>query len=92
MKRISGRDFLYLAAVAVLIGFLAFGAGRGKGKHVPADDRHRPIYDALQSGQSRTDTELICTTCHSRSSIPLPNNHPPKEQCLICHLPAEAKK
>jgi hypothetical protein len=85
MKRISGRDSLCILAVVVLIGFLALGAGRGKGKIVPADDRHRPIREALQGGRSRVDTELICATCHSKSSIPLPKNHPPKEQCLICH-------
>jgi hypothetical protein len=92
MKRISGRDLLCIAAAAVLIGVLMLGAGKGKGKNIPLDDRHRPIYDTLKSGRNRAETELICTTCHSKSSVPLPKDHPPKEQCLICHLLTDGKR
>ncbi|HBG05247.1 MAG: cytochrome C [Geobacteraceae bacterium GWC2_58_44] len=90
MKKISGRDYLLLAAVAVLIGVLSLGSGRGKGKNIPLDDRHRTVYDAIKEGRSRAESELICATCHSKSSIPLPKEHPPKEECLICHLLANA--
>ena len=92
MMSISGRDSLCIAAVAVLIGVLTLGTGKGKGKPVPVDDRHRPIYDALQGGRSRLDTELLCSSCHSKNSLPLPKDHPPKEQCLICHLPVSGKR
>ena len=86
MKKFGSSDMLWVAAAAVLIGVLSFGAGKGKGKNIPVDDRHRPLYDAIRSGRSQAETELICATCHGQSSIPLPKNHPPKEQCLICHL------
>jgi hypothetical protein len=88
--RLSRRDYYTIAAVVVLIAVLAFGTGRGKGKPIPLDDRHRPSYDAINGGKSHVEIELICTTCHSKSSLPLPQGHPPKEQCLICHklLPA----
>ena len=86
--KITSRDYLTIAALAVLVAVLAFGSGKGKGKNLPADDRHRPMYEALKTGGSRIDTELLCATCHSKSSIPLPKEHPPKEQCLLCHLPA----
>jgi hypothetical protein len=92
MNKISGRDLLIIAAVAVLIGVLSLGTGKGKGKNVPFDDRHRPIYDSLKSGRTRAETELLCTTCHANSSLPLPKNHPPKEQCLICHLLVDVKR
>jgi len=86
MKKIRGRDLLLLGAAGVVIGFLSLGAGRGKGKNIPLDDRHRPIYDSIKEGRGRVETELVCATCHSKSTIPLPKGHPPKEECLICHL------
>jgi hypothetical protein len=89
--KLSSRDYLCIAAVVVLLVVLALGSGKGKGKNVPFDDRHRSIYQGLKSGRSRADSELLCATCHGPSSIPLPKDHPPKEQCLICHLPAAAK-
>lgn len=91
MNRLSRRDALCFAAVAVLVGLLAVGAGRGKGKNVPSDDRHRMIYEAIKGRRDRADTELICITCHNKSSLPLPKDHPPKEQCLLCHLPIDDK-
>ena len=92
MKKISGRDSLCIAAGVLLLCVLTLGAGRGKGKSVPADDRHGSIYEGLKAGRSRADTELLCSTCHGKSSIPLPKDHPPKEQCLICHPPVAVKK
>ena len=83
--KLSRRDYFSIAAVVLLIAVLAFGTGKGKGKDIPLDDRHRPSYDALQSGKNRAEIELVCTTCHCKSSLPLPDGHPPKEQCLICH-------
>lgn len=84
--KLGGMDWLMAAGVTVLIGFLALGAGKGKGKNVPLDDRHKPLSDAMKAGRAQAATELVCATCHGRSSIPLPKNHPPKEQCLICHV------
>lgn len=86
MKRISGRDWLIAGAAVALIGFLSMGAGKGKGKNLPVDDRHKPLYEAIKSGRTQAETELICATCHGPTSLPLPENHPPKEQCLICHV------
>ena len=83
--KLSRRDYFTGAGVALLIAVLAFGTGKGKGKDIPQDERHQASYDALKSGKDRTEVELICTTCHSKSSLPLPKGHPPKEQCLICH-------
>ena len=83
--RLRSRDYLSIVAVVVLVAVLAVGTRKGKGKGVPLDDRHRPSYAALRSGQSRVAVELVCSTCHSKSSLPLPDGHPPKEQCLLCH-------
>jgi hypothetical protein len=83
--KLTRRDYLSLAGVILLVAVLVYGTGKGKGKSIPLDDRHRPSYDALKSGKNKAEVELICTTCHSKSSLPLPKDHPPKEQCLICH-------
>jgi hypothetical protein len=83
--QLSKKDYLTIAGGAVLLALLALGTGKGKGKDIPLDDRHRPSYDALRGGKSRAEVELICTTCHSQSALPLPKKHPPKEQCLLCH-------
>jgi len=83
--KVRRRDAVFIAAIALLIGVLAFGTVKGKGKDIPLDDRHRSSYRALESGESRARVELVCTTCHSKSSLPLPKGHPPKEQCLLCH-------
>jgi len=83
--KLRRRDHLTIAAAILLIAVLAFGTRKGKGMDIPLDDRHRPSYDALRSGKNRAEVELVCTTCHCKSSLPLPEGHPPKEQCLICH-------
>ncbi|GFO66431.1 cytochrome c [Geomonas limicola] len=83
--KLSGRDWVGIIGVALLIGLLGLGVGKGRGKTIPLDDRHRSSYQALKEGRDRAHVELICTTCHNQSSQPLPKNHPPKEQCLVCH-------
>ncbi|HUL29690.1 MAG TPA: cytochrome C, partial [Thermodesulfobacteriota bacterium] len=54
-------------------------------KRVPADEKHRAFYEAMEKGHNRIEVEKECVTCHSTQAIPLPEKHPPKEQCLICH-------
>jgi hypothetical protein len=86
VKNYTPIDYVCAGSVMLLVAVLTFGSTKNRGKDVPLNDRHRPIYDATKGGRSRGETELICATCHGKSSIPLPKNHPPKEQCLLCHL------
>lgn len=86
MKKLGDKDIFFIGVLTLVIAVLMLGSGKGNGKNIPLDDRHRPLYDAFKSGRTRAATELICATCHGKSAIPLPNDHPPKEQCLICHL------
>jgi hypothetical protein len=83
--KLSRRDSFSIVAVFILLLVLALGTLRGKGQDTPFDDLHRSSYLAIKSGRSRTDVELVCTTCHSKSSLALSKQHPPKEQCLLCH-------
>ncbi|TSK08008.1 MAG: cytochrome C [Geobacter sp.] len=83
--KLSGSDWLMVAVGLGLVAILSVGVGKGKGKAVPLDERHKPFYLAVKGGQSQPQTEALCATCHGQGSRPLPKNHPPKEQCLICH-------
>lgn len=87
--KLNERDFLCIVVLVVLLATLIVGASHGKGREVPADERHRTIYQGIKSGRSRAESELVCSTCHGQSALPLPKDHPPKEQCLICHLLAD---
>jgi hypothetical protein len=86
VKKLRPIDYLCIASLILLAVVLNYGSGTGQGNDVPLDDRHRAVYDAIKSGRSRVETELVCATCHSKSSIPLPKKHPPKDECLLCHL------
>ena len=83
--KFSRRDYLTIGAVTLLVGVLALGTLKGQGPSTPFDDLHRPSYVAIKNGQSQKQVELVCTTCHSKSSLAFTKRHPPKEQCLICH-------
>jgi hypothetical protein len=69
-----------MAAAAAIISALVFISSSGKKPpFIPPDAVHRAI--AAQEG---------CVACHAPGKqAPLKADHPPKEQCLICH---KAKK
>jgi hypothetical protein len=91
MLKLTKRDMLTIAGVAGLLGVLIMGA-RDKVKQVPRDDRHLAFYEAMNKGRARAETEKGCVTCHNLLSRPLSPQHPPKEQCLLCHKLAYARK
>jgi hypothetical protein len=65
-----------IIAAAVLIVVLIFLSSVGKkAPFIPTDN----IHDAIT-------TQEGCIACHAPGKqAPLKANHPPKEQCLICH-------
>jgi hypothetical protein len=65
-----------IIAAAVIIGVLVFLSATGKkAPFIPFDDLHK----------NRT-TQEGCVTCHAPGKqAPLKEDHPPKEQCLVCH-------
>ena len=83
--KVTKRDLLTIAAIAVVLVVLIISTTREKGKPVPFDDKHRTFYEAMKKGGDRIEVERGCLTCHNSQAIPLPKKHPPKEQCLICH-------
>ena len=90
--KVTKRDFLTIAAFAVVLIVLIVSTIHEKAKRVPVDEKHRAFYGAIQKGRNRIEAERGCITCHNPHTIPLPKKHPPKEQCLICHKLNYAKK
>jgi hypothetical protein len=90
--KLTKKDFAIIAPVVVLLAVLITSIGREKAKAVPADDKHRPFYEAMERGADRAEEERRCITCHNPQAVPLPKKHPPKEQCLICHKLRHAKQ
>jgi len=84
--QVHKRDLGFIAVISVVLAVLLVSTGRGKPKKVPADERHRTFLEALARGDSREKVEKGCAACHNDRAIPLPQKHPPKEQCLICHV------
>ena len=90
--KVTKRDFLAIAVVLLVLVVLIMSTGHEKAKPVPADDKHRPFYEALEKGADRIEVERGCSTCHNLRANPLPEKHPPKEECLICHKLRHAKR
>jgi len=62
------------AAVIVVVLVLLSSTGK-KAPFIPLDNIHNDI-----------TTQEACAACHAPDKqAPLKANHPPKEQCLICH-------
>ena len=65
-----------IIAAAVIIAVLVFlSSGGKKAPFIPPDNIHRAI-----------TAQEDCAACHAPGKpAALKLNHPPKEQCLICH-------
>ncbi len=80
------RDWFFITTIgAVLAALLLINNVGEKPRNVPLDNKHRPLLEAIAKGKAREEVEKACPSCHNAQAIPLPKNHPPKEQCLICH-------
>jgi hypothetical protein len=84
--KVTKKDWLFAAIIAVVLGILLLSNRKEKPKPMPADDRHRSLLERLAKGADREEVERACAACHNARSIPLPVKHPPKEQCLLCHV------
>jgi hypothetical protein len=66
---------LILAAVVIIAVLVIVSSSGKKAPPIPADNIHSTI-----------TTQEGCVTCHAPGKpAPLKADHPPKEQCLICH-------
>ena len=74
-------DLLAIGLSVIILVVLILVTGKEKAKWVPADEKHRPFYEAVKKGNGKTEVERGCVSCHKT----FPAKHPPKEQCLLCH-------
>ncbi len=65
---------IIVAVVVILLLFYLSSTGK-KAPVIPSDAAHQGIR-----------TQEGCTACHAPGKMsPLKENHPPKEQCFVCH-------
>jgi hypothetical protein len=84
--KVTKRDWGFITIVGTLLAILLVTTGREKPHKVPSDKKHLLLLDAVSSGKSREEVEKLCVSCHNVRAVPLPKKHPPKEQCLLCHV------
>ena len=66
----------FSAFVLAVLLVLFFLSSRKKAPLIPPDDLHKNV-----------TTNVACADCHAPGKqAPLKQNHPPKEQCLTCHI------
>ncbi len=82
--RISTRDCVIAGAVALLLVVLLLGSRKKLGPDVPPDATHGRFYQRLGEGERRQHLEHGCIRCHVQSQLSAA--HPPKEECMVCHL------
>lgn len=85
--KIPKLDISLIVAAAAVLGFLFLGSEKKLGTEVPADEEHQVFYRRLVSGEKRIALEKQCVSCHEPDS--LPEAHPHKEECMVCHLPGQ---
>jgi len=79
------RDWQFIAIIGSLLLLLMINLLRDKPPLTPGDAQHRSFLQALARGEGRAVVEKGCLDCHNQQQWPLPAQHPPKEQCLVCH-------
>ncbi len=71
--------FVLLCGIIVVLLLLAPKASTPK---LPDDAQHAK----LRAMKSEMAAEKFCEKCHSpKGEVPLPQKHPPKYRCLLCH-------
>ena len=83
--KLTKRDWSFVAIIGVILALLLMKTSGDKPHKIPSDEKHRPLVDAMKRGKSREEVEKVCMSCHNSRVFSLPKNHPPKEQCLLCH-------
>jgi hypothetical protein len=83
--RVTRRDWMFIAVIGAVLAILLVNGFREKPKKIPDDAAHHPFLKALSQGNKREEVEQRCINCHNPRTAPLPRQHPPKEQCLLCH-------
>ena len=82
MQDIHKKNLYFALGIALLLGFLYFISGVKKPPPLPPDSEHQDI-------ASNED----CLPCHDEDSDrPLSGAHPPKNDCIYCHVENAMKR
>jgi hypothetical protein len=75
------KSLVFYGGALLMVGTLAFLAKDPPARYVPVDDNHpRPLVVAA------------CRDCHAPGAMaPQSPDHPPKDQCMLCHRDPEKK-
>ncbi|GAB4436744.1 MAG: hypothetical protein OHK0040_08020 [bacterium] len=72
--KVKKWDIVFVIVVAAVVLFFSL-APKQTTPRVPFDDVHKELKD-----------EKKCRECHGAGTqMPLPEKHPNKERCLLCH-------
>jgi len=76
------KSLIFFGGILLMVGSLALLAGPRTKRYVPEDENHpRPL------------VVTTCRDCHAPGKMaPQPPDHPPKEQCMLCHRDPAKKR
>lgn len=83
--KFSGKDLAFAAAAVAVLVVVVLGTGKKLGPDVPDDNGHQAFFSQLAQGGKRVEVEKGCRSCHPMAE--LPEAHPHKEECMVCHQP-----
>jgi len=88
--RLKKSDVIFLVGIAAVLALFIVISGKEKTKLTPKDEQHQTFYDMYEKGTAKIDIDGKCPECHDGTTIPFPENHPPKPgdgvmRCLFCH-------
>lgn len=84
MKYDKNKTMIYNILFVVICGGLLLFLLRAPAettKRLPNDEIHSKFYS-----MDKKEAEQFCEPCHNpEGEVPLPEKHPPKYRCLLCH-------
>lgn len=98
--KIERRDWIFIAAIAVVLVVFIGISGKEKTTPVPNDQTHRIVYEtAFRNAPApgapifkrafykpdKKGAEAYCEPCHKEKGVQFPPDHPSKNRCLFCH-------
>ena len=80
-RKIMIYNLLFLLIGGAIVLFL-WNAPKETTHRMPKDDNHLRFYS-----MEKKEAEKFCEECHNPAGQAgaLPNGHPPKNRCLLCH-------
>jgi hypothetical protein len=81
--KLSGKGIAFGAGAVAILLIVLLGTTKELGPDVPDDTEHLAFFTQLEQGQRRQEVEQGCNRCHPVAE--LPQAHPHKEECMVCH-------